>query len=172
MAVRLPISLVLAALLAGASLPAAPPSTGKAKTPSHGAASDADAAKRQAFLGTLGTIPPRPPVRITVLESVRLDGGWRRKIEYLAEPADPRFHTPVDMIRAYLFVPDHAEGRKLPAVLAIHQDGPQSHIGKSEPAGLAGADDQHYGFELFRRGYVVLCPDRFGHAERRSRSRR
>lgn len=25
----------------------------------------------------------------------------------------------------------------------------------------------HYGLELFQRGHVVLCPDRFGHAERR-----
>src|SRR5205085_9397447 len=72
-----------------------------------------------------------------------------------------------DKIRAYLFFPHHKPQEKLPAIVAIHQDGPQSHIGKSEPAGLAGADDQHYGVELFKRGYVVICPDRVGHAERR-----
>jgi hypothetical protein len=66
-----------------------------------------------------------------------------------------------------LFEPYHKEGEKLPAVLAIHQDGPQSHIGKAEPAGLAGDKNLFYGLELFQRGYVVLCPDRFGHAERR-----
>jgi predicted esterase len=36
-----------------------------------------------------------------------------------------------------------------------------------EPAGLGGDADQHYGVELFERGYVVICPDRYGHAERR-----
>jgi hypothetical protein len=52
-------------------------------------------------------------------------------------------------------------------MIAIHQDGLQSHIGKSEPAGLIGDKNLFYGLELFQRGYVVICPDRFGHAERR-----
>jgi hypothetical protein len=52
-------------------------------------------------------------------------------------------------------------------MIAIHQDGPQSHIGKSEPSGLIGDKNLFYGLEQFQRGYVVICPDRFGHAERR-----
>jgi dienelactone hydrolase len=101
------------------------------------------------------------------LETAKLEGGARCKVEYLSEPADPLFATPADVVRAYLFVPDHAENALLPAIVAIHQDGPESHIGKSEPAGLAGDKNQYYGLELFLQGYIVLCADRCGHAERR-----
>src|SRR5439155_26634487 len=70
-----------------------------------------------------------------------------------------------EQVRAFLFLPRQnlANGR-LPAVVAIHQDGnrPTTDIGKSEPAGLAGDSDQHYGLELARRGYVVVCADRPG----------
>jgi hypothetical protein len=122
-----------------------------------------------ALMRVLGEMPVRLLSNIKVLESVPLDGGRRDKIEFLSEPADPLFNAPADMIRAYLFVPDR-RNQVLPAVVAIHQDGPQSHLGKSEPAGLAGDKNQYYGLELFQRGYVVLCPDRFGHAERRRTS--
>ncbi len=105
----------------------------------------------------LGVMPPRPRPTFVTLESTKLGTGWRHKIEFAAEPANPIFQTPPDLIRAYLFVPDHSENQKLPAVLAIHQDGPQSHIGKSEPAGLAGDKNLFYGLELFEKGYVVLC---------------
>jgi dienelactone hydrolase len=123
--------------------------------------------RRSQLLSLLGKMPTPPPLQVVKLESVQLENGWRYKIEYLVEKANPLFNEPDDKIRAYLFVPNHKSGEKLPAVIAIHQDGPQSHIGKSEPAGLAGADDQHYGLELFKRGYVVICPDRVAHAERR-----
>lgn len=135
--------------------------------PSEAAAGEFPKAKYDALLAVLGDLPERPKAGATVLESVRLPTGWRYKIEYLAEPADPRFDEPADMIRAYLFVPDHAPSEKLPAIIAVHQDGPHTHLGKSEPAGLAGAKDQFYGLELFQRGYVVLAADRVAHAERR-----
>jgi dienelactone hydrolase len=122
---------------------------------------------RQNLARVLGEMPARPVRTFKTLESVKLDSGWRHKIEYLAEPADALFSTPADVIRAYLFVPDHKKGERLPAMIAIHQDGPQSHIGKSEPAGLVGDKNLFYGLELFQCGYVVICPDRFGHAERR-----
>ncbi|MFC1614148.1 alpha/beta hydrolase family protein [Gemmatimonadota bacterium] len=125
------------------------------------------AEKEQQLLKILGDFPDPPPLEVDTLEAVELDNGWRYKIEYTAEEADTIFDTPVDRIKAYLFVPDHEEGEKLPAMVAIHQDGPQMHLGKLEPAGLAGAKDQHYGLELFNKGYVVICPDRFPHAERR-----
>jgi len=123
--------------------------------------------KEEQLLKILGNFPTPPPLQIETLESVKLDAGWRHKIEYIAEQADPLFDRPIDKIRAYLFVPDHKEGQKLPAIIAIHQDGPHTHLGKLEPVGLAGDADQHYGLELFKRGYVVICPDRFPHAERR-----
>lgn len=121
----------------------------------------------QALLLVLGDMPRHPSPAFTTLEMVTLDTGTRYKIEYLSEPPNPMFHEPVDIVRAYLFVPNHRKDEKLAAIIAIHQDGPQFHIGKSEPAGLAGDKNLYYGLELFQRGYVVLCPDRFYHAERR-----
>jgi len=90
------------------------------------------------------------------------------------EEANPLFNSPLDKVSAYLFIPDHSEGQKLPAVVAIHQEGiTQTNpigtfsTGKLEPAGLGGDEGLHYGLELFRRGYVVICPDQFSHCERR-----
>lgn len=122
---------------------------------------------RHSLTQVLGGMPHRPTPDFKTLESTKLESGWRHKIEFIAEPPDPLFETPQDVIRAYLFVPNLASKQQAPAIVAIHQDGPQSHIGKSEPAGLAGDKNLHYGLELFQRGYVVICPDRFGHAERR-----
>lgn len=124
-------------------------------------------ARQQTLLNVLGKMPATPPVMYTTLETVQLPEGKRYKIEYLAEKADSTFDMPEDKIRAYLFIPNHRVQTKLPAIVAIHQDGPNFHLGKAEPAGLAGDNDQHYGYELFKRGYIVICPDRFYHAERR-----
>jgi dienelactone hydrolase len=123
--------------------------------------------RNAALVALLGAMPPRPTPRHSVLETTAIEGGTRLKIEYLAEPAYPLLGEPEDRVRAYLLVPDHAAGARLPAVLAFHQDGPQYDIGKAEPVGLAGDANLFYAQHLFRRGYVVLCPDRFYHAERR-----
>jgi len=119
------------------------------------------------LLKILGDFPTPPVLSVATLDSVRLSSGWRYKIQYVVEPADSLFNRPEDKVRAFLFVPDHQSGQRLPAIVAIHQDGRNTHLGKLEPAGLGGDADQHYGLELFERGYVVICPDRFGHAERR-----
>ncbi|MBB4841433.1 dienelactone hydrolase [Sphingomonas kyeonggiensis] len=135
--------------------------------PSAQAAAPAPKARDAALLGLFGPMPPRPKPAFTVFETVDIEGGQRLKIEYLAEAAYPPLGEPEDRVRAYLLVPAHTAGEKLPAILAFHQDGPQYHIGKAEPAGLAGDANLFYGLDLFRRGHVVLCPDRFYHAERR-----
>lgn len=119
------------------------------------------------LLEALGDFPVPPSFRMEILESHRLETGWRYKVEYTIEEANELFNTPADKVRAYLLTPDHEKDQKLPAIVAVHQDGPNTHLGKLEPAGLSGAKDQHYGLELFERGYVVICPDRMGHAERR-----
>ena len=126
------------------------------------------------LLGLLGHFLQPPPLRVSTIEKVRLDTGYRYKIEYPVEPEDPVFNVPEDAVRAYLFVPDHEPGGRLPAIIALHQDDGNRHLGKVEPAGLDQDDDQHYyypdqkyGLELFERGYVVICPDRIGHGERR-----
>jgi dienelactone hydrolase len=119
------------------------------------------------LLKLLGDFPTPHVLSVATLDSARLSSGWRYKIQYVVEPADPLFNRPEDKVRAFLFVPDHERGQRLPAIVAIHQDGRNTRLGKMEPAGLGGDADQHYGSELFERGYVVICPDRFGHAERR-----
>jgi dienelactone hydrolase len=126
-----------------------------------------DRPKKNDLIKLLGVFPQPPQLKIDVLETVKLENGIRRKIKYLAEDANDYFDTPKDFIEAYLFIPDHQENEKLPAMIAIHQDGPHNYLGKNEPAGLAGDKQQGYGVELFERGYVVICPDRYYHGNRR-----
>jgi dienelactone hydrolase len=155
---RAAISAGLTAALASAAL---------GKTAAKAGTAPRNSSKAAALRAILGAMPARPKPDYSVLETVEVEGGQRLKIEYLAEQAFPPLGEPVDRIRAYLFVPAYRPGQRLPAMLALHQDGPQYTIGKAEVAGLAGDANLFYGLELFRQGYVVLCPDRFYHAERR-----
>lgn len=115
----------------------------------------------------LGEMPERLPLCTDTLEKTPLNNGMRYKIRYFIEPGNSILGTPDDWGYAYLFIPDLAAGEKAPAIVAMHQDDVYFHIGKSEPAGLMGDSTMHYGKELFERGYIVICPDRFYHAERR-----
>ena len=54
-----------------------------------------------------------------------------------------------------------------PAVLALHQHAGQFYLGKAEPAGLSADSMYHYGLDLCRRGYLVLCPDHLCFEDRR-----
>ncbi|WP_069650137.1 alpha/beta hydrolase family protein [Caloranaerobacter ferrireducens] len=71
-----------------------------------------------------------------------------------------------EYIEAYILIPNK-EG-VFPGILAIHQDGERRpyEFGKSEVAGLGGDKELAYGLELCLRGYVVICPDRFGFESR------
>ncbi|MCC6484920.1 MAG: alpha/beta fold hydrolase [Armatimonadetes bacterium] len=60
---------------------------------------------------------------------------------------------------AYLLEPDVGKPVKRPGILAIHQHGGDFSLGKSEPAGLSANRAFHYGLDLAKRGFVVLCPD-------------
>ena len=53
-----------------------------------------------------------------------------------------------------------------PAVAIWHQHAGQYHLGKTEPAGLAGNPMHHTGAALAKLGYVVLCPDALCFEER------
>ena len=114
----------------------------------------------------LGVMPKKEPLRVDTLETTALDGGVKYKIRYFIEPGNPVLETPDDWGSAYLFVPSLPSGKKAPAIVAMHQDDVYYHIGKSEPAGLMGDSTMFYGRELFERGYIVMCPDRFYHADR------
>ena len=123
--------------------------------------------KEKKLLAVLGAFPAKPALQVDTLEKIKLENGWRYKIKYLAEDSSVIFHTPKDYIYAYLFVPFSAKFNKTPAIVAIHQDGNHNYLGYLETAGLAGDADQHYGLELFNKGYIVICPNRFLHAIRR-----
>jgi dienelactone hydrolase len=125
------------------------------------------APSRAELIRLLGNMPVFPILHVDTLANKVMPGGHRYLIRYLAEDADTVFHTPRDYITAYWFVPTHKPGERLPAILAIHQDGAHNYLGKKEPAGIAGDTDQVYGLELFKRGYLVCCPDRFYHGRRR-----
>lgn len=124
--------------------------------------------ERGKLLELLGHMPQRPELETRWLDTVKVEGGVRYKIKYLAEEADPVMGFPEDWVYAYLFVPDHNPGKELAAMIAVHQDDVSFHLGKDEAAGLAGKESMQYGLHLFERGYVVLCPDRYYHAERRN----
>lgn len=95
--------------------------------------------------------PERPvPLDVETQETVELDGGIvRTHITYHTDRPEQR-------IAAYLFVPQHADGEKLPAMLCLHQT---TTVGKEEVSGIGGRENLHYALHLAQRGYVTLAPD-------------
>jgi len=74
---------------------------------------------------------------------------------------------PGDRVPAIVIVPDGVTGgSKVPGVAVWHQHNGEWHLGKSEPAGLAGGPMHHTGVALAKLGYVVLCPDALCFEER------
>jgi dienelactone hydrolase len=102
----------------------------------------------QAVAGKLPGESFRVPLHTKVIEDTRVGSLTRRKISFQSDP--------FDRVTAWLLIPAHDEGTRLPAMLCLHQTTPH---GKDEAAGLAGGESMHYGLELAQRGYVVLCPD-------------
>jgi len=91
------------------------------------------------------------------------DGYRIERVAYESEPGD--------RVPALLLVPDGASAlRPAPAIAVWHQHAGQWHLGKSEPAGLAGDPMHHTGAALAREGYVVLCPDALCFEDRRDPS--
>ncbi len=111
---------------------------------------------RRTLRRLLGRMPAPWPLRPAVMERVSIPGGVREKVRYVVERGDT--------VYAYLFLPE-APGPR-PAVLCVHQHHREFHLGKSEPAGLAGDPQQFYALELTRRGYATLAPDAIGFEER------
>jgi len=92
-------------------------------------------------------------------ETIRQDGYRIESITYEVEPGD--------RVPAMLMVPDGVDDQHpAPAVAVWHQHNGQWHLGKSEPAGLAGDPMHHTGVALVHEGYVVLCPDALCFEER------
>lgn len=105
---------------------------------------------KEQILSCLGRFPSKAPLKLQRGEKREKDGYTIEKISYQTEPNE--------RVNSLLLCPQKLRV-PAPAVLAIHQHAAQWHMGKSEPAGLAGDPMYHYGADLAKRGYVVLCPD-------------
>lgn len=107
-----------------------------------------------------GPWPDPPPLEPELRQSIPKDGYRIESVTYQVEPGD--------RLPALLLVPDGVDAEhRAPAIAVWHQHAGQWHLGKSEPAGLAGDPAQHSGAALARLGYVVLCPDALCFEERR-----
>jgi len=122
---------------------------------------DAASELRAAFVKKLGQLPSAVPLDATIEERVEADDYLRETVSIASSPG-VRFRALVMTPR----VPKREAG-----ILAIHQHNGEYHLGKSEPAGLAGSPDMAYGLELCRRGNVIIIPDLEGFEERQSPAR-
>ena len=101
------------------------------------------------FLGT----PPAKPSSLQVKweSAVQLQGFTRQRVSFDSEGGD--------RVEAYLLSPDRRPtADRLPAVVVFHETTPHTF---RQSAGVAGDPDRAFGVELVRRGYIVLCPERF-----------
>jgi dienelactone hydrolase len=115
---------------------------------------------RQKLLDGLGGPWPKGgDLKPNKLKSEQKDGYRLEWITYELEPGD--------RCPAILLTPDGVSNKSTaPAVAIWHQHAGQYHLGKSEPAGLAGNPMHHTGVALAKLGYVVLCPDALCFEER------
>jgi dienelactone hydrolase len=135
-------------------------------------APDATPAFRDRLLACLGgpwpepcPLDPRPRGPVDVdgrrIASGQHDGYRIESIDYAVESGK--------RVPALVLIPDGVDAtRPAPAVAVWHQHNGEWHLGKSEPAGLAGNPMHHTGVALAREGYVVICPDALCFEERRS----
>ncbi|NUQ65117.1 MAG: dienelactone hydrolase family protein [Pirellulales bacterium] len=110
-----------------------------------------------------GPWPEACDLRPVLREKIQKDGYRIESIAYQVEPEDS--------VPAMLLVPDGVDANHpAPAVAVWHQHNGEWHLGKTEPAGLAGNPMHHTGAALAKEGYVVLCPDALCFEERQDKS--
>ncbi|GAB2532712.1 alpha/beta hydrolase family protein [Spirosoma aerophilum] len=120
-------------------------------------ASDTLREKYQACLG--GPFPAAVPLQPKLRETMQKDGYRVESITYQTQAND--------RVPALLLVPNSVTAAKpAPAIAVWHQHNGEYHLGKSEPAGLAGNPMHHTAVALVKEGYVVLCPDAICFEER------
>jgi dienelactone hydrolase len=116
--------------------------------------------QREAILQRLGRFPARVPLAAASGPASDQGDHTRTLVSYAVEAGQ--------RVDAWLLQPlgEPAPGG-WPAVLALHQHAGQYELGKAESAGLSADRMYHYGLDLCRRGYVVLCPDHLCFEDRR-----
>ena len=106
-------------------------------------------ANLQLVTGPLPGAKSRVPLDVKLVEEKRIGKLTRRKVTYQTD-AD-------DRVAAWLLIPEHAAGQKLPTVLCLQQT---TNLGKDEPVGMGGGNPNlHYALHLAERGYITLSPD-------------
>ena len=91
--------------------------------------------------GLGGPWPDPPPLKPQIRETTQHAGYRIEKLTYEAESDDP--------IPALLLVPDGVtSANPAPGICVWHQHAGQWHLGKTEPAGLAGDPMHHTGAAL------------------------
>lgn len=107
-----------------------------------------------------GPWPEPGPLHAALVETRQIDDITLQLWSYEVEPGE--------RVSAWLLLPpDSAENKKRAGVLVWHQHNGEWHLGKSEPAGLAGNPMHHTGLALAKRGYITLCPDALCFEDRR-----
>lgn len=116
---------------------------------------------RPQILERLGRFPEPAPLEVREEAVYEAQDHSRTLVSYRVEPGE--------RITAWLLRPTGPppDGGR-PAIVACHQHGGNFEWGKSEPAGLTPDSMYHYGLELCRRGYVVVCPDHLCFEDRRT----
>jgi dienelactone hydrolase len=113
--------------------------------------------KYQQCLG--GPFPDAVPLNPVLRETTKKDGYRIESVTYEVQSGE--------RIPALLLIPDDvAPSNPAPGIAVWHQHNGEYHLGKSEPAGLAGNPMHHTAVALVREGYVVLCPDSLCFEER------
>ena len=114
-------------------------------------------ARYQECLG--GPFPEAVPLNPQLRETIKKDGYRIESITYDVQPGE--------RIPALLLIPDNVTAANpAPGIAVWHQHNGEYHLGKSEPAGLAGNPMHHTAVALVKEGYVVLCPDSLCFEER------
>jgi len=118
---------------------------------------------RAKLLECLGGPWPEPCDLKPIVREKAQKGGYRlESVTYEVEPGD--------RVPAYVLVPDGiSAAHPAPAVAVWHQHNGAYHLGKVEPAGLAGSPMHHTGVALAKLGYVAICPDALCFGERQSK---
>ena len=111
---------------------------------------DATAFRAQLLACLGGPWPELPPPAVRRTGDDLAGDGYR--IERIAFEAEPG-----DWVPAVVLVPEGAWNAG--GIAVWHQHNGEYHLGKSEPAGLAGNPMHHTGVALAQAGFVVLCPD-------------
>src|SRR4051794_10848702 len=115
---------------------------------------------RQAIVDRLGHFPERVPLAASFGDPIDLIDHTRVAVSYAVEQGE--------RVSAWLLrPPDSVNTARRAGILAVHQHAGEYYLGKSEPAGLSANQMYHYGLDLCRRGYVVLCPDHLCFEDRR-----